>query len=163
MKRSSFPSIIEKYLPYIVPAKFRNLLAIHLLSTIFYDPDSKYLTSGYQQRFVSSPWDCLEYQPHCALCAYLEDLGRMSVILDTVSPIDSVLPDYFHHLICMEPESPLFISPYNIRSKIPLSHLYPLTEFIQCGKNSKMALSLPSAYLNSPSTAQISVSRPQMT
>ena len=38
----------------------------------------------------------------------------------------------------MYPDSPLFIYSYNIISKIPRSHLDPLPEFFQCGKQSKL-------------------------
>ena len=38
----------------------------------------------------------------------------------------------------MNPYSPPFISPYNILSKIPRSHLDPLLVFLQCGKHSKL-------------------------
>ena len=119
------------------PPKFPNILAIHLLSALSYDTDSNHLMSGFQKRFVPSPGACLTYQPHHAFYAYLVDLGRMSLILDTVPPKDSVFPDHFHHPILMDPESPLFISTYNIIPKIPRSHLDPLPEFLQCNKHSK--------------------------
>ena len=52
----------------------------------------------------------------------------------------------------MYPDSPLFISPYNIISKMPRSHIYPLPAFLQCGKHSKHGsifdLSLPELSLN---------------
>ena len=131
-------SLNHRKLPTIYfPPKFHNLLAIHLLGALSYDPDSKYLTSGFQQGFGSSPGACLVYQLHSAFYAYLSDMVIMSVILDTVSTIDSVIPDHFHHPICMDPDSPLFISPYNIISIITISHIYPLPSFLQCCKHSK--------------------------
>ena len=104
----------RKVITIYSPPKFGNLPSIHLISALSSDPESKYLTSGWQQRFVPSPGACLAYQPHRTFSAYLVYSGRVFVISDTVSPIDSVPPDHFHHPIYMEPESPLFISPYNI-------------------------------------------------
>ena len=52
----------------------------------------------------------------------------------------------------MYPDAPLFISPYNIISKMPRSHIYPLPAFLQCGKHSKHGsifdLSLPELSLD---------------
>ena len=52
----------------------------------------------------------------------------------------------------MEPYLPLSIYPYNIISKITRSHLYPLPNFLQWGKHSKLetihALSIPKLSLN---------------
>ena len=82
MKGNAFPPIIEKCLSYTAPLpQFRNILAIHLISALSSDPESKYLISGYQQRFVPITEDFLAYQPHYAFSAYLSYSGIMSVIL----------------------------------------------------------------------------------
>ena len=46
------------------PPKFCNLLAIHLLIALSSDPDSKYLMSGFQQRFVHYLGAFLSHKPH---------------------------------------------------------------------------------------------------
>ena len=45
---------------------FRNILDIHLISTLSSDPELKYITSGAQKRFYPAPGACIEYQANRA-------------------------------------------------------------------------------------------------
>ena len=71
---------------YCAP-KYRNLLAINLLSAFSSDPDQKYLTSGTQQIFIPAPGACLAYQQHRNFSAYQSDSGRISIISDRAEAI----------------------------------------------------------------------------
>ena len=122
------------------------------MSVFSSDPDSKYLTVGCQQRFVPATGACLVYKPQQAFLAYLDDPGRISVILKTATPIDSIIPEHFHLPLYMYQTSPLHISPYNLFVKMPRSQNDPILEFFQCGKHPKFktifGLSLPNLSSN---------------
>ena len=75
---------------YYAPIFF-NLLAIHLISAIYYNHKIKYLNSGSQQRFIPDPDACLYYQPHKEFSAYLSDSVRIYIIAEILEPIGSVI------------------------------------------------------------------------
>ena len=66
------------------------------------------------------------------------DAGRISVISDSATPIDSIQPEQFHYPLKTDDTYPLFISPYNIVSQIPRSKTEPLPAFLQCGHHKKI-------------------------
>ena len=101
---------------YCAP-KYRNLLAINLLSAFSSDPDQKYLTAGTQQRFIPAPGAFLAYQPHINFSEYQSNSGRISVIADRAEAIDSLIPGIFLSHISLDPTSPPHISNFNIVTK----------------------------------------------
>ena len=120
------------YTIYCAP-KYWNILAVHLLSTLSSDPDAKYLTTRCQQIFVPAPGSCISFEPKQSFAAYLADTGRISVISDSAITIDSIQPEKFHSPLTTDETSPLFISPYNIISQMPISKSDPLPDFLQRG------------------------------
>ena len=114
--------------------RFRNILAVHLLGAFSPDPESKYITSGTQKRFVPSPRACLAYQPHRSFSAYLADSGRISVIADKLKIVSSLIPDHFHSPLSINPYPPLRISPFNLIASIPIYPSDKLPSFIQYGR-----------------------------
>ena len=115
---------------YCAP-KYHNILAVHLLSNISSDPDSKYPTVGCQQRFVPAPGSCLVYKPHCAFSSYLSNSISISVISEISIPIDSIVPEFCYLPLSMGHTLTLFISPYNPIAKMPRSQSDPLHAFLQ--------------------------------
>ena len=45
------------------PPKYRNLLAMHLISSLSAETDTKYLTYGFQQSFLPAPGACIYFEP----------------------------------------------------------------------------------------------------
>lgn len=116
---------------------FRNILTIHILSAFSYYPDSKYLTSGTQQRFVPAPVACISYQPHIVFSAYLSYSGRISVISERAAAIEYLIPEHFHLTLSMDKYLPLHISPFNVVAKMPRSSSVKQPTFLQCGRHTK--------------------------
>ena len=100
------------------PPKFRNMLAVHLLSALSSEPYAKYLTTGFQQKLVPAPGSCIAFEPKISFTAYLTDTGHISVISESSTPIDLVQLEQFHSPLKRDNTSHLFISPYNTVSKI---------------------------------------------
>ena len=93
---------------------FRNMLVIYLLRAFSYDNETKYLTSGTQQRYVPYPGSCIAYQAHITFSEYLEDPGRISVVAEIVEAIETLIPEHFHPPLSTDEESSLHIPPFNI-------------------------------------------------
>ena len=115
---------------YCAP-RFRNILAIHLLSVFYSDPELKYLTSGIQQLFFPAPEACIVYQAYRDLSAYLSDSGRISVITEILEAIEYLTPEQFYVLLSMDKDNPLHISPLNIAAKMPRTSTEKQPAFLQ--------------------------------
>ena len=59
-----------------------------VISSLYADPDSKYLMTGCQQCFVPDPGVCVLYKPHRAFLVYLADSGSICVISESSISID---------------------------------------------------------------------------
>ena len=77
------------------------------------------------------------YQLHWAFLAYLADYGRMSILAETATIIDSVIPEHFYKPIGQDITSPLYIAPYTLVAQMPRSGYNSLPAFMRCGKNQK--------------------------
>ena len=117
------------------PSKYKNLLAIHLLSAISSNPQAKYHTYRCQQSFVPNPGACLVYQPRRAFWAYFVGSGKFSIIVEKAIVIDSVIPENFYKPTSQDITSPLYITPYTLVDQMPRSGSNYLPAFMQCGKN----------------------------
>ena len=98
---------------------FKNLVAIHLISSISAKTEEKYLTDECQQISPPSTGACLVYKPLRAFYAYIADSGRISVIADIFGTIIYLISQYFHQPLSSHQESPLHISSYILVSRIP--------------------------------------------
>ena len=107
---------------YCVPI-FRNILVIHLLRALYSDPHLKYFTSGTQEHFTPAPGDCISYQPHIALSAYLAESGRISAIAEISESIETLIHKHFNINLSMDKYLPLHISLFNIVVKISTTPL----------------------------------------
>ena len=132
--------------------KFRNILTIHLLSALSYDPNPKYITSETKQRFIPSPGVCIVYTPHRSFSEYLEYPGRISVIGEIAEEIEYLIPEHFHLLLSMDKDSSIHIYSFNMVAKnlrTPTDHL---PAFLQCVRHTKFGtifgLSLPDLSVN---------------
>ena len=130
---------------YCTP-KYRNLLAIHMLSELSSKPQAKYRTAGCQHKFVPAPGTCLVYQTHWELSSYLSDSGRIYIITEPEKVIDYVIPEHFYKPISQDTTSPLYITPFTLVYQIPRSGSNSLPDFLQCGKQQKREQYLDSVY-----------------
>ena len=103
--------------------RYYNIIAVNLLNSLSTEPDEKYLTAGFQQIFVPAPGACIALEPKCTFTTYLTYTRRISVISETSTPIESIIPYQFHTHLTSYDTSPLSISLYNIVSQISQSHL----------------------------------------
>ena len=87
--------------------KYRNLLAVHLLSALSEDSDVKWLTSGYQQRFLPAPGACIAFDPKGTFAAYLADTGWISAIQETAYPIEYIQTTQFNAPLTTDDPAPL--------------------------------------------------------
>ena len=89
---------------------------------------------------LPTPGACIAFEPKRSFVAYLVDTGRISFISYSAIPIDYIQPEQFHPPLTTDETSPLFISPYNIISKIPRSSSDPLPAFLNCGRHTKLGI-----------------------
>ena len=136
---------------YYTP-RFRNILAIHLLSAFYSDPGPKYLTSGPQQHFVPAPGACISYQAHRALCAYLSDSGMISVIAERSEYIETLITENFHPPLPIDKYLSLHTPPFNILEKMTRKPSNNQPDFLQFRRHTKFGtifgLSLQDLYTN---------------
>ena len=89
---------------------------------------------------MSDPGACIAFKPKRTFTAYIADTGRISVISETATPIDSIITEQPHTPLTTYESSPIFISPYNTVSQMPRSHLDPLLELFQCNRHIKLGI-----------------------
>ena len=127
---------------YCAP-KYRNLLAIHLLSTFSLDLDTKYLIEGTHQRFSLSPGYFLVYQPHRDFSAQLSNSGRISIIATIAETIYFLILEIFHYHLSLYSTSTPHPFPLNIIFNMPILGQYKSSSLIQYGRHSKMGNIFP--------------------
>ena len=98
------------------PPRYYNILAVHILSLLPAELDEKYLTAVWQQIFVPSTGACIAFEPKRTFTEFLADTGRISVISETATPIDSIIQEKSHTPLTTYDTCPIFISLYNIVS-----------------------------------------------